>query len=220
MQTKFAVLMAGALLVNGAFAQQEGEPVNGPDQVPLGGFDGCFVQEARNGCSARITCNGVGIVFGNTGPELQLATQEANMKARGKLAEFYSDKVKAETALKSTSKNTAKSNANGGLDTTSEMTRLMASVNTSSADAVLSGVQVLGRKVDINQRTVTVKIGVSCKSQAAAAKSQQTAAGSAQPGGNAPAPQEGGQPAGPATSNMGAMKQYNMNQKRKNADDF
>ncbi len=220
MKLKFTMLIAGSLLLNGAFAQQEGEPVTSPDQVPLGGFAGCFVQPSKNGCDARITCNGVGQIFGNTGIDLQTATKEADMEARNELAKFYSDKRKAQESMAKTNTAKAKSNASGGLDSSSEMTRRRASVSSSSAEALLSGVQVLGRKVDFNQHSVTVKVGVSCKSQAAAAKSQSAAASSGQPSGAPSAPPGAPQSSPPATFSIGAMKQGNMNQKTKNADDF
>jgi hypothetical protein len=66
---------------------------------------------------------------------------------------------------------------------------MMAAVSSTSAEEVLSGVQVLSREVDPAQQTVTVKVGVSCRSQAAAAQSQAGSVRSAAPssaGANAP----------------------------------
>ncbi|MFM0326990.1 hypothetical protein [Caballeronia glebae] len=45
-------------------------------------------------------------------------------------------------------------------------------MSSTSAESILSGVQVVAHEVDTKQQTVTVKVGVSCKSQAAAAQSQ------------------------------------------------
>lgn len=204
--------------------QQEGEPINSASEIPLGGFPGCSVQPPKDGCDARISCNGVGTLFGNTGMDLQAATDEALMEAKNELAKFYSNKQKAQQSLAKVREDTAKSTSDGGKSISSSMTRIMANVSSSSAEAVLSGVQVLGRVVDTNQQSVTVKVGVSCKSQAAASKSQATSAKSAKPNKQSTAGSE------QATQNSGKNQSesfkvepgnlQNMKQEINNADDF
>ena len=99
--------------------------------------------------------------------------------------------------------------------------RLITKIRTQSSQAMLTGVQVLGRSVDFNQRAVTIKVGVSCKSQTAAARSQGRAnAGAAAGGATAGAASTGQPPAGPAAQSMAPMDQRNFIQKNKNADDF
>lgn len=194
-----------------------------PDEQPLGGFPGCMLAPAKDGCEERITCKGVGKLFGNTGTDLQDATDEAESEANAALAKFYSNKVKAEQAIQSVSSSSSQSNASGGNDVKNSAARLITKVRTQSAQAMLTGVQVLGRTVDWNQRAVTVKVGVSCKSQTAAARSQARANAGAAAGAAGMGGSGGGAaaaPAGPAAQSVGPMNQRNFIQKNKNADDF
>lgn len=220
----FALIVGASFSAYAAQPQKEGEPINAPGDIPLGGFPGCSVQPPKDGCDARISCHGVGTLFGNTGMDLQAATDEATMEAKNELAKFYSNKQKAQQSLSKVREDTAKSTSDGGKAISSSMTRVMASVSSSSAESVLSGVQVLGRVVDTNQQSVTVKIGVSCKSQAAAAKSQAASARSANP--NAGDTQGNDkQPSKPAKQEAESFKVgpgnlKNMKQEIKNADDF
>jgi len=217
------VLLLSTSVTSIAGQQKDGEPINAPGDIPLGGFPGCSVQPPKDGCDARISCHGVGTLFGNTGMDLQAATDEAVMEAKNELAKFYSNKQKAQQSLSKVREDTAKSTSDGGKAISSSMTRVMASVSSSSAESVLSGVQVLGRVVDTNQQSVTVKIGVSCKSQAAAAKSQAASARSANPNaGDAQGNDK--QPSKPAKQEAESFKAgpgnlKNMKQEIKNADD-
>jgi hypothetical protein len=220
------LLLASLLLTKASFAaQQEGEPVNAPSDVPLGGFPGCFVHPPQDGCDARIVCNGVGTIFGTTGMDLQAATEEAAMEARNELAKFYSSKQKAQQALAKVKEDTAKSTADGGKAINSSMSRIMTSVSSTSAESILSGVQVLGRLVDTKQQAVTVKVGVSCRSQAAAASSQAAARQSANPGnsttqGNGQQSNNKSGKNGAESYKIGPGNIQNMNQEVPNADKF
>jgi hypothetical protein len=204
-----------------ALAQAEGEPIRSADEAPLGGFEGCTMAPPKDSCDARIKCTGVGNIFANSARDVQLATREATSKARSQLAMFYSSKQRAKEAIANASKSTGSTNADGSSTGSTESERLMASIDETSAEEVLRGVQVLGRQVDAAQRTVTVKIGVSCRSQAAAARSQ---AGARQPAAAAAAPSGGGQPAPAAAQPQGQrippMELRSFEQKRKNADEF
>jgi hypothetical protein len=167
-----------------AFAQQTGDSANSGGDVPLGGFPGCVLAQPKDSCDARIECTGVGTLYGNTGADLQAATQEGAMEARNELVKFYSSKQKAQESLAKVRQDAQKSTSDGGKATSSSASRMMASVSSTSAESILSGVQVLSREVDPNQQAVTVKVGVSCKSQAAAAQSQAVSARSATPSGS------------------------------------
>lgn len=217
-------LFALSLPAYAAQPQKEGEPIKAPDDIPLGGFPGCSVQPPKNSCDSRISCYGVGTLFGNTGMDLQAATDEALMEAKNALASFYSEKQKAQKSLAKVREDTEKSTSDGGKKISTSMTRVMASVSSSSAEQVLAGVQVLGRVVDTNQQSVTVKIGVSCKSQAAAAKSQASSARSANPnasnGDGSKQPAEKAGKGEPESFKVGPGNLQNMEQEIKNADDF
>jgi len=213
-------LVAMLMGTSGVVAQVEGEPIQAADEIPLGGFAGCSLAPPKDGCDARIKCSGVGNIFANTAMDVQLATKEATNKARSQLAMFYSTKQKAKEALANASKSMMTTNADGSSSGSTSAERMMASIDETSAEAVLSGVQTLGRQVDAKQRTVTVKIGVSCKSQAAASKSQAAAARSAMPSG-------GNSESAPASAARGAEGQTlqqrdlkSFEQRRKNSDDF
>jgi len=223
MNAKKMVVLA-CLACMGMVGAQEAVPpaTDAPEERPLGGFPGCMMAPAKDGCEERITCKGVGKLFGNTGTDLQDATDEAESEAMAALSKFYSNKVKAEQAIQSVSSSSSQSNAQGGNDVKNSAARLITKVRTQSSQAMLTGVQVLGRSVDFNQRAVTIKVGVSCKSQTAAARSQAranagAAAGGAMGGGGWAAGQP---PAGPAAQSMAPMNQRNFIQKNKNADDF
>jgi hypothetical protein len=224
MKTLNSALVLAALLMSTQLvhAQAEGEPIRSADEVPLGGFEGCIMAPPKDSCDARIKCTGVGNIFANSARDVQLATREATNKARSQLAMFYSSKQRAKEAIANVSKSTGSTNADGSSIGSTESERLMASIDETTAEEVLRGVQVLGRQVDADQRTVTVKVGVSCRSQAAAARSQ---AGARQPAGAAAAaPSGAGQSApiaaGPQGQRIPPMELRSFEQKRKNADDF
>jgi hypothetical protein len=191
MKIKNAVAcLFGFVVVSHAFAQQGPASGEGGGDIPLGGFPGCFVAPPKDACDARILCTGVGTLYGNTGADLQAATQEGSIEARNELAKFYSSKQKAEQSLSTIREDAQRSTSDGGKATASSAKRLIASVSSTSAESILSGVQVVSREVDTKQQTVTVKVGVSCKSQAAAAQSQAGATRAAyaqKTGGNAQA---------------------------------
>lgn len=225
MKSKLTLIAASIFAMNMAFAQQEGEPIKAPQEVPLGGFEGCSVAPPTNDCQARIKCYGVGRILGNTPFAVQDATKEAQIKARANLAKFYSEKVKAKDALATASEASGKSTADGGMEMKETYSRMSAEVVQTSAESVLSGFQILGRQVDMNQRTVTIKGGVSCKSQAAAAHSQSIAAKSATPAMAGTAAAKKGAATdpdgnGPAGYKIGPSSMGNMNQQIKNAEDF
>jgi hypothetical protein len=220
-----STLLATMLLASTsmALAQAEGEPIRSADEVPLGGFEGCSMAPPKDGCDARIKCAGVGNIFANTAMDVQLATREATSKARSQLAMFYSSKQKAKEAIATASKSTlGPTNADGSANATTTAERLTASIDETSAEEVLRGVQVLGRQVDASQRTVTVKIGVSCKSQAAAASSQagarRTEAATAPSAGTRPAPSAAPSQGQGQTLPPHQLKSFE--QRRKNADEF
>jgi hypothetical protein len=192
--SKIATACAGLLLATHVLAQQSTPNNSANGYVPLGGFPGCNVAPAQDSCDARVTCRGVGTLFGNTGADLQAATEEGEMEAKNELAKFYSDKQKAQDELSKVRKDVQNSTTDGGKVTKTSVDRMIASVSTSSTEQLLSGVQVLSRDVDAKQEAVTVEVGVSCKSQAAAAHSQAMAARSASPAGSGnaePAPAQG-----------------------------
>ena len=200
------------------YAQAEGEPIKAPEEVPLGGFDGCTYEPPKNGCTARVKCRGVGMIFTPSAKDVQLATREAQNKARSALAMFYSTKQKAKESLVNANKSTGNTSADGSSSGSSSMERFVVSFDETSAEEVLSGVQTLGRSVDMTLKTVTVKIGVSCQSQAAAAQQKATAARSANPSSANP-----GVAATPAAQDAQRQPPLNLKsfeQKTKNADDF
>ena len=200
------------------YAQAEGEPIKAPEEVPLGGFDGCTYEPPKNGCTARVKCRGVGMIFTPSAKDVQLATREAQNKARSALAMFYSTKQKAKESMVNASKSTGNTSADGSSSGSSSMERFVANFDETSAEEVLSGVQTLGRSVDMTLKTVTVKIGVSCQSQAAAAQQKATAARSANPSSANP-----GVAATPAAQDAQRQPPLNLKsfeQKTKNADDF
>ncbi len=227
MNLKKLVVLA-CLACMGIVGAQEALPpaTDTPEERPLGGFPGCMMAPAKDSCDERITCKGVGKLFGNTGTDLQDATDEAESEANAALANFYSKKVKAEQAIQSVASGSMQSNAQGGNDAKNSAARLITKIRTQSSQAMLTGVQVLGRSVDFNQRAVTIKVGVSCKSQTAAARSQgranagAAAGGAAAGGATAGAASTGQPPAGPAAQSIAPMDQRNFIQKNKNADDF
>ena len=216
------VSLLSVLFVAGlACAQSQGEPIQAPDELTLGGFEGCTIAPPKDGCAARIKCSGVGRIFGTSPYAVQDATKEAQAKARAQLAKFYSEKVRARESIASASESSGQSNASGGADVKESFSRAMAEVTQTSADAVLSGFQILGRQVDMAQKTVTIKGGVSCKSQAAAAQSQAASSRSAPAqaqGAQAPAAQPQNQ--GPSSTSVGPSNMKTLNQKVKNADEF
>ena len=97
MKAKKLIVLA-CLACMGVVSAQEALPpaTDAPEERPLGGFPGCMMAPAKDSCDERITCKGVGTLFGNTGKDLQDATDEATSEANAALANFYSSKFKAE----------------------------------------------------------------------------------------------------------------------------
>jgi hypothetical protein len=218
--TFLSVLLATSV----AMAQQEGEQVGAPGDIVLGGFPGCTVAPPKNNCDARIKCRGVGRIFGNSGRSVQAATKEASMNARNELARFYSTKQKAKEALANASEASATTNADGSETVKESFSRMQAEISSSSAEALLSGVVVLGRDIDAPSKTVTITVGVSCQSQKAARKSQVTAAKSAMPASSGGGSNGGASQPEPKQAaegfKEGPMNIQSVRQRVKNADDF
>jgi uncharacterized protein YfcZ (UPF0381/DUF406 family) len=95
-------------------AQQANGAAASASDVPLGGFPGCYLAAPKDSCDARIVCTGVGTLYGNTGTDLQAATQEGSMGARNELAKFYSSKQKAQESLATVRQDAQKSTSDGG----------------------------------------------------------------------------------------------------------
>jgi uncharacterized protein YfcZ (UPF0381/DUF406 family) len=219
--SKIATAVASLILAANAFAQQGGGGDDANGYVPLGGFPGCQLAPPKDSCDARIVCSGVGTLYGNTGADLQAATKEGEMEARNELAEFYSSKQKAQESLSKVREDAQKSTSDGGKVTSSSATRMMASVSSTSAERILTGVQILSRAVDPKQEAVTVQVGVSCKSQAAAAQSQAIAARSVDQmssGGPSSAPAQGNNGAEGFRTPPGQLGTFR--QQTPNADNF
>jgi hypothetical protein len=218
MKSIVTMLFAFALFIGGAQSQE----------LSLDGFPGCNVAQPKNKCTARIICRGVGSIYGNSGRSIQSATKEAWMNAKNELARFYSQKQKAKEALTNVNKTEAASNSQGGEKVKEYTSRLIAEVSTSNAAAILSGVVVLGRQINKVERTVTIKAGVSCKSQAAARKSQLKSAGSKNVPGDVPNSVGQGQPQKPMKPKPFKAESFdqksvplgNRNQTVPNADNF
>ena len=89
MNVKKLVVLA-CLACMGVVGAQEAVPpaTDAPEERPLGGFPGCMLAPAKDSCDERITCKGVGKLFGNTGTDLQDATDEAESEANAALAKF------------------------------------------------------------------------------------------------------------------------------------
>ena len=83
------------------------------------------------------------------------------MNARNELARFYSTKQKAKEALANAAESSATTNADGSETVKESFSRMQAEINSSSAEALLSGVVVLGRDIDAPSKTVTITVGVS-----------------------------------------------------------
>lgn len=222
---KIGLTLVSALLASSmAMAQQEGEQVGAPGDIVLGGFPGCTVAPPKNNCDARIKCRGVGNIFGNSGRSVQAATKEASMNARNELARFYSTKQKAKEALANAAESSATTNADGSETVKESFSRMQAEISSSSAEALLSGVVVLGRDIDAPSKTVTITVGVSCQSQKAARTSQVNAAKSAMPASSGGSSNSGAaQPSPKQTAEgfkEGPMNIESVRQRVKNADDF
>lgn len=222
---KIGFMLVSALLASSiAFAQQEGEEVGAPGDIVLGGFPGCTVAPPKNNCDARIKCRGVGNIFGNSGRAVQAATKEASMNARNELARFYSNKQKVKEALSNASEASATTNADGSETVKEAFSRMQAEISSSSAEALLSGVVVLGRDIDAPSKTVTITMGVSCQSQKAARTSQLNSAKSAMPASSGGVSNSGVTQPEPKQAAEG-FKEGPMNiqsgrQRVQNADDF
>ena len=201
----------------------EGEPsvVEGEVPILLGGYEGCKVAPAKDGCTARIKCDGVGMIYGTSAFSVRNATKEAQINARTMLARFYSEKAYTNDSVKNAVARMAEGNASGGADVKEINSSAMEEIQGTSAEAVLSGFQVFGRYIDMEQKTVTIKGGVSCKSQAAAAKSQAVSAKSAsQSGGSKHSGEKTVKKSGAAVQSTGPVNFDKVEQKSKNADDF
>ena len=201
----------------------EGESPVAAGEVPvlLGGMEGCVVAPPKGSCEARIKCAGVGKIFGSSAFAVRNATKAAQSNARTMLARFYSEKAFTQENVKQAVADMSQTNASGGEDSKTMESRTMDSIEKTTAEEVLSGFQVLGREIDMEQKTVTIKGGVSCKSQAAAAKSQSASAKSAtQSGGSKQTSNNTATKSGAAVQSSGPVNFDKVRQKVKDVDDF
>lgn len=197
---------------------QDQMPVSDPNALELDEFPGCQVAPPRDGCSARISCVGEANILVLDAVGIREATQAASLSARKKLAQFFSDKVKAEESLGNATKTVARSGPEGE-SASRDMIRVTTDLTTSSTEALLQGVVTLGRVVSRQDRVVQIKIGQSCKSKAAAAQGATIVAPgapsvSAQPSGGQAAPVTGG----PRIFGEGEVR--SSRQRAKDADKF
>ncbi len=146
---------------------------NGPTTEALGdeialSMDGCSAKIPKSDGCARLVCRGTGVLFGQSGSDLQEATKEANLDARGKLAQYLNDQVKVSEDMARVNEATRASSSDGGNNTSTSASRLSSVVMSSRAEEVLRGVVVLEREIDQKTESVVVKIGTSCQSRAVA----------------------------------------------------
>jgi hypothetical protein len=201
----------------------DGEPPVAEGEVPvlLGGMEGCVVAPPKGNCLARIKCAGVGKIFGSSAFAVRNATKAAQSNARSMLARFYSEKAYTEDSVKQAVADMSQTNASGGEDSKTMESRTIDSFEKTTAEAVLSGFQILGREIDMEQKTVTIKGGVSCKSQAAAAQSQAASAKSAtQSVGSKQSGVKTSTKSGAAAQSSGPVNFDKVRQKVKDVDDF
>lgn len=212
MKKAVAVSIVALAFSSAAFAQNsESMPVNDKQAVELEDFEGCSIAPPRDGCSARISCNGEGQIMFKDASGVREATKEASLNARKKLSQFFNDKIKAKEALVKATKTVAKRGADGQT-ATQEMTKTTAEITQSSTESLLQGVLTLGRTVDMEGGVVVIKIGQSCKSKAIAAQGAQVVSAQGGAAGNA------GAAGGGAKVYEGQVR--SVRQRSQNADNF
>ena len=197
----------------------EGEPLQEPGDVPLGGVAGCYLKPPKDGCNVRVQCKGVGAMYGSAAMSVRNATKRAQIDARGQLALFVKNKAITTDENKQAVAGMAQLNASGGEDAKEMESSAMNQLQSMSAEEVLTGFQVRGRQIDVENRTVTIIGGVSCKSQAAAAKIREVSGKSGDP--NYSSKKTGEKSAvksGSSTQSSGPVKYDKVEQK--NSDDF
>jgi hypothetical protein len=203
-----------AILSSTAFAESGAVPISKEGDIALEEFEGCQVKPPKDGCSARISCIGEASILFNDSRGVREAAKIADLNARKRMAQFFNDKIKAQEELKQ-AESASKKEGPQGAQTSREISRLMAEVTASSAEALLQGVVTLGRTVDAKAGIVYVEKGQSCKSKQAAAQAAQVVG-----------PQQGSGAAGAgAAAATGGPQMYegevNSSRRRaKNAEDF
>jgi hypothetical protein len=158
------VLFSLAINAGAQSAQQSASTPSDPG-VDLDGF-GCQVVVSSD-CPARIRCVGEGEILFKDNRGVSEAVKVANSRARNELARFFSEKRKAEEAL-TTAQRTYQKQGAGGDRSEREFGRLTEEVSTSQVEAVLRGVVLIGRQIDMDSGLAKVWIGQSCQSRAAA----------------------------------------------------
>jgi hypothetical protein len=185
-----AAIAVTALLLAPFVASAQNPP--GPPTDP--GFDldgfGCQVVEAPD-CAARIRCVGEGEILFKDSRGVSEAVKVANQRARNELARFFSEKRKAEESLKQAQRTYQKQGPEGERSER-EFGRLTEEVTTSQVEAVLRGVVLIGRQVDMQGGMAKVWVGQSCRSRAVAEGRAQPAGAADGGNPNASAPTTGG----------------------------
>ncbi len=189
-------------------AQSSNQSPSGPPTDPgldLDGF-GCQIAEAPD-CAARIRCVGEGEILFKDNRGVSEAVKVANQRARNELARFFSEKRKAEESLKQAQRTYQKQGPEGERSER-EFGRLSEEVTTTSVEAVLRGVVLIGRQIDLQGGMAKVWVGQTCRSRA-------VAEGRAQPSARA----SGGE-AAPATGGPQIYGGNPQSTKRPNLDRF
>ena len=99
--------------------------------------------------------------------DIRIATQKATMRAKGNIAKFFGEQVTTEEVLDNLEKSKT-SNENGDKKVIREAVESYAEMVKTQANALLKGVIVTKTDVNKADKTVTVEVGLSPRTQKAA----------------------------------------------------
>jgi len=172
--------------------QKQGEA----DLIAL--VEGCEAK-AKPSCQARFICTGQSAIHGKNPSAIITATRVASVRAKGQLASLLGSQAKMEELTKDKSA-TYEQSSGSGTSSQTQLGQLYESVTSTSAQAYLQGVVVIGSEINLAQGFVKVVVGQSCDSRNAAQDARRASQqGESQSGsmGTNPDPNAGNVPGGP-----------------------
>lgn len=171
-----SLLIVNGMSINAALAQSQ--PSNEVQVQKQGETDLIALTErceakAKPSCQARFVCTGQSAIHGSNQSAVITATRIASARAKGQLASLLGSQTKMDELTKDKSSTYEQSNG-AGTSTQTQLGSLYESVVSSSAQAYLQGVVVIGSEINLSQGFVKVVVGQSCDTRNAAQEARRS----------------------------------------------
>ena len=165
-----SLLIINSVSINVALAQSQPSnevQVQKQGEADLIALTESCVAKAKPSCQARFICTGKAVIHGNNQSAVTTAERIASVRAKGQLAALLGSQTQMSELTKDKS-STYEQSSGAATSTQTQLGSLYESVVSSSAQAYLQGVVVIGSEINLSQGFVKVVVGQSCDTRSAA----------------------------------------------------